>query len=46
MVVNVHANKDKATSAKSPLETLLANPQLAKEIRQAEEKPTLRIFAG
>ena len=44
--VYVHADQHQATSAKSPLEALLANPQLVTEHRKSEEKPTLRIFAG
>jgi integron integrase len=44
--IYVHANKDKATASKNPLEELLANPQLVTEHRKSEEKPTLRIFAG
>ena len=35
-----------ATAAKSPLESLLANPQAVVEHRKSEEKPTLRVFAG
>ena len=44
--IYVHADQHQATSAKSPLEALLANPQLVAEHRKSEEKPTLRIFAG
>jgi integron integrase len=44
--IYVHADQHQATSAKSPLESLLANPQLVTEHRKSEEKPTLRIFAG
>jgi len=47
--IYVHSDQHRATSAKSPLESLLANPQLQQEIRrdqQAQVKPTLRIFAG
>jgi integron integrase len=48
--IYVHANKDKATASKSPLESLLANPDLQQEIRKEHQvqvqKPTLRIFAG
>jgi len=43
----LHAAKDGPTAAKSPLEILLANPQLATEARRdQQEPPTLRIFAG
>lgn len=44
--IYAHASINGATSAKSPLESLLANPPLQKELRKTEEKPTLRIFAG
>jgi integron integrase len=47
--IYVHADQHGATQAKSPLETLLSNPQSIKELRKANEdddKPTLRIFAG
>lgn len=42
----LHVTKDGITSAKSPLESLLANPQAAMAHREASEKPQLRIFAG
>ena len=44
--IYVHADQHQATSAKSPLESLLANPQLAIEHRKTDEKPVLRVFAG
>lgn len=46
--VYAHASINGATSAKSPLETLLSNPATVKEIRKEQEQqnPTLRIFAG
>jgi integron integrase len=44
--IYVHANKDKATASKNPLESLLANPQVVVEHRKTDEKPTLRVFAG
>jgi len=45
--IYVHANKDKATASKSPLETLLANPASVTAIRaDANEKPTLKVFVG
>jgi integrase len=43
----LHASKDSATAAKSPLESLLANPELAKANRETvAETPRLRIYAG
>lgn len=43
----LHAAKDGVTAAKSPLENLLANPQLAIENRRDDqEPPRLRVFAG
>jgi integron integrase len=44
--IYVHANKDKATASKSPLESLLSNPQAIAETRKSEQPPKLRIFAG
>lgn len=47
--IYVHANKDKATASKNPLESLLANPNLQAEVRAKHEermRPGLRIFAG
>jgi integron integrase len=44
--IYVHANKDRATASKNPLESLLANPQAVVEHRKSEEKPKLRVFAG
>lgn len=41
----LHVSKDGPTSAKSPLELMLANPDLAYG-RKTTEKPTLRIYAG
>jgi integron integrase len=42
----IHANKDNATASKSPLESLLSNPQAVAETRKSEQPPKLRIFAG
>lgn len=43
--IYVHANQNKATGAKSPLEFLLANP--SERVRSREKSsPSLRIFAG
>lgn len=46
--VYAHASINGATSAKSPLESLLSNPAAVAELRKEQEqpKPTLRIFAG
>lgn len=38
----VHCSQDRATASKSPLESLLANPNLAPSLR--EERPRLRKF--
>ncbi len=43
--IYVHADQHTATSAKSPLETLLANPQLCKPVEK-ESQPTLKLFVG
>lgn len=40
----IHTTIDGITAAKSPLETLLANPQLVPQIRR--DQPKLRIYAG
>ena len=47
-MIYVHADQHGATQAKSPLESLLSNPQSITEHRKAndDDKPTLRIFAG
>lgn len=42
----LHATTDGATSAKSPLERLLANPRPRIEQVEAEKKIQLRIYAG
>ncbi len=43
----LHASKDGATAAKSPLENILANPQTAIDNRREDqEPPRLRVFAG
>jgi len=43
----LHASKDGVTAAKSPLESLLANPQVAIDIRNEQQKKhQLRVFAG
>lgn len=42
----IHANKDKATASKNPLEALLSNPLLVAEIRKQADKQMLRTFAG
>lgn len=44
--IYVHANKDKATASKNPLEALLSNPLLVAEIRKQADKQMLRTFAG
>jgi len=45
--IYVHANKDKATASKNPLEALLANPQpIIEQRRKDDDRPTLRTFAG
>jgi integron integrase len=44
--IYVHADQHQATSAKSPLESLLANPKQVAENRKADGKHTLKIFAG
>lgn len=45
-MIYVHADQHQATASKSPLESLLANPQAVVEQRKTDENPTLRIFAG
>jgi integron integrase len=43
----LHVTKEGVTAAKSPLESLLANPQVAIDIRnEQQKKPQLRVFAG
>jgi integron integrase len=43
----LHVTKDGATAAKSPLESLLANPQIAIDRRREDqEPPRLRVWAG
>ena len=43
----MHASIHGATSAASPLESLLSNPQqVIEQRRKDDDKPTLRIFAG
>lgn len=42
----LHASKDGATAAKSPLESLLANPQARQHQRDSEITPSLKIYAG
>ena len=44
----LHVTKDGVTSAKSPLESLLANPAMARRdaVRETDEPRTLRIYAG
>jgi integron integrase len=45
--IYVHANKDKATASKSPLEAILANPEIATKSRAEQDaKPNLRLFVG
>lgn len=51
--IYVHANKDKATASKSPLEELLRNPEHQKPPLEdmlrnpaPQAKPQLRVFAG
>lgn len=45
--IYVHADQHKATSAKSPLESLLANPSLQQGLQSTQpEEIKLRIFAG
>jgi integron integrase len=44
--IYLHASKHGATSAKSPLESVLANPEIVTQARAEQAKPVLRIFAG
>lgn len=42
----LHVQNDGITSAKSPLESLLEQPEIASEQRKGQAKQTLRLFVG